>query len=56
MSPPTMRHIFGSHALENGAQLKDVQEGLLHANIKTTSGYVHSDMRQRRRRLASAIQ
>ena len=56
LSPHTMRHIFGSHALENGAQLKDVQEGLRHANIKTTSGYVHSDMRQRRKRLAGAIQ
>lgn len=56
MSPHTMRHIFGSHALENGAQLKDVQEGLRHANIKTTSGYVHSDKRQRRKRLAGAIQ
>ncbi len=56
MSPHTMRHIFGSHALENGAQLNDVQEGLRHANIKTTSGYVHSDTRKRRIRLSGAIQ
>ncbi len=52
LSPHALRHVFGSHALANGASLKDVQEALRHSNIRTTSLYVHADQRQRRRRLA----
>ena len=52
----TLMHIFGSHALANGAKLKNVQDALRHANIKTMSGYVYADTRQRRKRLSGAIQ
>ncbi|MGB7241815.1 MAG: tyrosine-type recombinase/integrase, partial [Sulfitobacter sp.] len=55
MSPHTLRHLCGSHTLNAGAQLTDVRDFLRHANIRTTSRYVHSDERQRRKRLTDAL-
>jgi integrase/recombinase XerD len=37
-----LRHAPGSHALDRGATLPEVQETLGHNNVATTSGYLHA--------------
>lgn len=42
VSPHWLRHAHGSHALDRGATLAEVQATLGHANVATTSGYLHA--------------
>ena len=42
VSPHWLRHAHGSHALDRGATLAEVQSTLGHANVATTSGYLHA--------------
>jgi integrase/recombinase XerD len=42
ISPHWLRHAHGSHAIDRGASLPEVQATLGHGNISTTSGYLHA--------------
>jgi len=42
VSPHWLRHAHGSHAIDRGASLPEVQSTLGHGNIATTSGYLHA--------------
>lgn len=43
VTPHSLRHAFATHAMQQGAFVRDVQHVLGHASLETTMGYLHAE-------------
>lgn len=44
ITPHAFRHAFGTHSMQNGATIVDVQVAMGHSDIKTTALYLQTDL------------